>query len=162
MSDVIVLEDGTTLPNTAKGHIELEAMVLARGGDHVVPSSSFRDALLEVGREFEGGSLPPSFKRMTPRMCFANAFILASGHAGLRYCEGYAMRRDLPLLVHHAWVIDDENKVIEPTWDLRPDDSYFGIVFELEDVCQIVLETERYSLFFTRQGNKLIEEMGER
>lgn len=161
MSDVITLDDGRTVPNTARGHVELEIIVGEQGGGQVA-GHQFREGLLKIGREFVGGTLPDDLKRMTPRMCFKNAFTLATSHHNFTYCEGFALRIDMPLLIHHAWVIDQDDEVVEPTWDPLATDSYFGIAFELPDVCRIALETRHYSLMYTRQGQQLLKEMAER
>lgn len=50
------------------------------------------------------------------RACFRNAALgqQVLGGSAL-YCEGYALQRDLPIPIEHAWIEFDE-EVIDPTW----------------------------------------------
>jgi len=87
----------------------------------------------------QGWTLPDRVKLMTPKHCFDNAYRLATRRKGLRYVEGYYATSILPL--PHAWCVDADGRVIDPTWrrlDQPPYDadvpSYFGVVFPLEVV----------------------------
>ena len=72
-----------------------------------------------------------------PKYCFANAYQLAKDSAGtLQYAEGVALA-PYTLTVHrHAWCIDTELNVVDPTWhgelSSPPGAAYFGLVFDLE------------------------------
>lgn len=55
--------------------------------------------------------------------CFRNAWLLAEANPGeLTYVEGYATSL---AVCHHAWVIDPDGKVQDPTWR-TPDDTECG------------------------------------
>ena len=61
--------------------------------------------------------LPEGVSWMTARMCFSNAFNLAvyDDHDRFTYMEGYAYTPGI-IAVHHAWVVNDKDEVIDPTW----------------------------------------------
>lgn len=90
--------------------------------------------VLEHGRPMVGGAGLPAVYRLPERQCFANAGRLAgSDPERFRYCEGFALSRRVGfvLLVHHAWVLDleDRVRVREITWP-HGGLSYFGIEFD--------------------------------
>lgn len=87
-----------------------------------------------------GMSLTDVPKRYRLKACFAVAFRVALSSGGkLRYAEGYALQisGDSPYLVHHAWCVDAENRVIDLAWgglaQLGIARAYLGIVFDLAD-----------------------------
>lgn len=88
------------------------------------------ELVLVEGTEYRGAELPAGYERGRPKRCFANALELALAHPELSYCEGYAMRGDLPLAIYHAWCVDHEGRLVEPTWETPdPSASYIGITF---------------------------------
>ena len=48
------------------------------------------------------------------------------------YYEGYAIRDDLPLRLAHSWLVDNDNRVIDPTLGVREDyaNQYIGIAID--------------------------------
>lgn len=98
------------------------------------------DFLLQHGRFWTPATLPSHIPQMTPKMCFENCFKLASRRKNLRYVEGIAMG---VIPIHHAWVVDEDNNVIDPTWASIKDGSpaigsaYFGVTFPLTLVRRI-------------------------
>lgn len=87
--------------------------------------------------------LPRAVKPMTPKHCFDNALRLSRRRRGFRYVEGYALG---VIPVHHAWCVDPEGYVIDPTWaSITPDmvdgndigTSYFGVVFDPDEVPEL-------------------------
>jgi hypothetical protein len=78
--------------------------------------------LVRMGIECEAQSLPAKYSKMTEKYCFDNVSKLVGRRTGLRYCEGYIARDDFPIPIHHAWAIDWENRVIDPT--LREPERY--------------------------------------
>lgn len=89
------------------------------------------EALASLKRDFRaGGSFDPS-RKMQDKECFRNALCYALSKGGLHYVEGLASRRDLPLLIHHAWCIDPadpEGKAIDPTWSNPHEAEYASII----------------------------------
>mgnify|MGYP001012730423 FL=1 len=68
-----------------------------------------------------------------PKRCFVNAARLAATRRDeLQYVEGWAWGK-VPL--HHAWCVDRDGNVVDPTWEPDPLlDAYFGVPFDLVDV----------------------------
>jgi hypothetical protein len=99
-----------------------------------------QEFLLRNGRKFYSQPKPKRYKMRTPKWCFHNATMLRNqSHGALRYAEGYVASPDLPLLIHHAWCVDAEDRVVDCTlqdWHTGESRSgaaqYFGIVFANE------------------------------
>lgn len=67
--------------------------------------------------------------------CFKNAtdFIFDQSADELyRYCEGYAIRPSLGMLIHHAWVVDAEGHAYDLTWRDSTECLYYGVVIDSE------------------------------
>jgi hypothetical protein len=89
--------------------------------------------LLLRASEHVSQPLPKKYPRGQKRECFRNAIRLAKRYpTTLRYVEGYALH-DIPLLIHHAWTVDAQNRVVDPTWDAPEASFYFGRVFTLAE-----------------------------
>lgn len=58
--------------------------------------------------------------------CQANCQRLVLKKRSLTYVEGYAMAQNVSLPLHHAWLLDTDGHVIDPTWD-TPGSCYLGI-----------------------------------
>ncbi|MDE2106962.1 MAG: hypothetical protein KGL39_57640 [Patescibacteria group bacterium] len=86
----------------------------------------------EHGREFQFQPLPRGYRRMEPKACFENCWNLLKKRQTLTYCEGFASSRGIAFPVHHAWLVADDELVIEPTCDSFRD--YFGVQFERDFV----------------------------
>lgn len=80
--------------------------------------------ILRHGREFKRAPQQPHQGMM--KQCFLNASKIALSK-GLIYCEGYAAGI-IPVL--HAWLINEKDEVIDPTW--KDGDYYFGIPIKTE------------------------------
>ena len=88
------------------------------------------DLLLQHGRWYEPRPLPRGHWRGEQKACFRNA-LMAASRFRLKYVEGYACGI---IPVHHAWCVDDENRVYEVTWPSKMCYAYFGIQFPLSRV----------------------------
>lgn len=101
-------------------------------------------ALLRYAKTFEPADTNPAwFTRGAAKQCFDNATQvlisrLAAGDISVRYAEGYAMDAELAIPMQHAWLVDADNKVIDPTWRDVADNLYFGIVFETSFVLDLL------------------------
>lgn len=78
-----------------------------------------------------------------PKNCFGNACNLATLDKRLYYVEGYACAFGLP--VHHAWCVDRDMRIIEPTWP-EYGKAYFGCIFPLDYVSKTILKTETHGV----------------
>lgn len=115
------------------------------------------DLVLQHGQEFQ--SVPwktwrgRGYRRGKVRECFKNAFDL-SYRSGLTYVEGFASSGGLPM-IHHAWLVDPEGRVVDPTWrDNKPDEfrrpveewEYFGVPFEQDFVVDVLVRKNTYGV----------------
>ena len=122
-----------------------------RGVDHFV---------LTHGREWGPRIAVPDGAPSTDKECFNNAasMVLDGRYKGLTYVEGYATAM-LPL--HHAWVVDVDGQVIDPTWDDHPDAEYFGVAFDVEYVRREVLRTETWGVLWEHDARPNLPLMGD-
>lgn len=91
------------------------------------------------------------YRRGQERGCFKNAFRLALGFDDLIYCEGLAFSGIIP--AHHAWCVDSDGNVVDPTW--REDRfqsipveqwEYVGVPFESGWVWKTTARRKVYGL----------------
>jgi hypothetical protein len=82
--------------------------------------------ILEFGRHYtEFAPEHTTIRRGEMGECYANAGRMAFDNPRLRYVEGYAVPATVPLPMMHAWLIDADDRIIDPTW---PDGTaYFGV-----------------------------------
>lgn len=102
---------------------------------------SIYSELLKHGREFTAQPLPEDIERGTPKECFQNCLNIADGET-LIYCEGYGMRPELMVLIHHAWCIDEDERVVDPTWDRPEECQYFGVDFQTHYIWEVANKFE--------------------
>lgn len=88
--------------------------------------------LLRHGVEYK--TRKPSPFQGTAQACYANSQFLVKRRKGWRYVEGYAISA---IPTEHAWCVDPEGNVIDPTWDDDHPVDYFGIAFDMKLVGQI-------------------------
>lgn len=58
--------------------------------------------------------------------CYKNAGNLALEDDTLVYCEGWAYKPGI-IPLHHAWCVDPNGEVIDPTWGTGEGHEYLGI-----------------------------------
>lgn len=100
--------------------------------------------IIEYGREYHVTDRTFEGKRGTPQSCYANAGRLALEGDGLTYVEGYVTFAGIP--IEHAWVIDGDGNVIEPT--LKPEGvvGYYGVAFDTNFLRLTVLRTKMWGI----------------
>jgi len=94
---------------------------------------SYEEFFLKHGRLFTPRSFPSKYRkwRGKPKACLYNAVELALSFPKLDYVEGYALpAKGLPLPIPHSWCVDDEGKVVDPTWHKVVGLEYFGLAFD--------------------------------
>jgi len=79
-----------------------------------IPERAFARAF---GRFWEPRALPPEVRRRQRGACYRNALVLTTKRSSSRYVEGFAVSRTCPyIVIDHAWVVDLDGAVIDPTW----------------------------------------------
>jgi len=92
-----------------------------------------QEFVVRKGKVYEGRPLPAKYPKMAAKHCFYNAGQLVRRRRNLRYCEGFITHDGLPLTIHHAWVIDDEDGVIDPTVEAPETWEYMGVAFSADE-----------------------------
>lgn len=109
--------------------------------------ASTEQLVLENGQFDTPAPVPPGVPKGQQRLCFMNAFQLATAHPDkYTYVEGYAHPGFMPLPIHHAWVVDNQGKVIDNTWE-NPGDAYFGVHMSFKFIMQRADKTGVYGVF---------------
>lgn len=112
--------------------------------------TSISELILTYGKAWYMNDASFVGKRKTAKECFANSYRLATIDSSLTYVEGYVHIGIMP--IEHAWVIDHEGFVIDPTLP-APDPTkrinptgYFGIPFKEDYVQKVALRSGVYGI----------------
>jgi hypothetical protein len=123
----------------------LEAALLEELIDHVdflrstEPTFGHATALAKYGRKFLPRPHRPDWLLLgQKRACFVNAASYAMVRDDVLYAEGYAMEPDIPIPIQHAWLVDRNGAVIDPTWDDTSEHVYLGIAFKRSFVSELL------------------------
>jgi hypothetical protein len=95
---------------------------------------------------------PDHLRKGVVKECFKNAAELAL-ETGWTYCEGYALGTIIPVI--HAWVIDDEGNVIDPTWEPNGIEcrEYYGVEIPTDFLLKTILRREKYGVIDNMEEN---------
>jgi hypothetical protein len=106
--------------------------------------------ILNHGREYGPRVFPKGIKKGTPRLCYMNAFDLASRNHKFKYVEGVATN---VIPVDHAWCVNEAGEVVDPTWDKtmlsgkERNADYFGVEIPIPKLYEIMMLTRTYGVF---------------
>ena len=110
------------------------------------PRKSSQRLILENGLPFLTMSKPSPFKG-EPKSCYQNCTSALLKYPELSYCEEFAISKEVSIIIAHAWLIDNNSQVIDPTWNEDfTDCTYFGVVFANEFVREVALKTKCYGI----------------
>ena len=98
--------------------------------------------ILECGQDFKPAKRPKGLRKMTDKQCYRNATVL-SRERGLHYAEGFAASI-IPVL--HAWCVDDNGTVIDPTWRHPETAAYRGFIIPQEILAREILRNGYYGV----------------
>jgi hypothetical protein len=88
-------------------------------------------ALTEFGRIYKAISERPRWlAHGKPKSCFLNATAIVLVRDDVAYVEGYALDPNIPIPLQHAWLVDSNGRVIDPTWADNKGHVYYGIAFK--------------------------------
>jgi hypothetical protein len=103
--------------------------------------------LVQRGIDGLAQKLPAKYPSMMPQQCFQNVRALTRRRTGLRYCEGHAQREMNGLSFLHAWALDTDNRVIDPTLGEPEKYHYLGVP----------IPPEEYKIWTSRQSLSVLD-----
>ena len=107
--------------------------------------------VLNEGKQFLFDAQTYAGKRGRAHECYANAGRLALSNPTKTYVEGYVVVHGIP--IEHAWVVDEEGKVQDPTiTGPKGIGGYFGVPIKREYLNRQIADTQVWGLFGHR-GN---------
>jgi hypothetical protein len=86
----------------------------------------------------------PAQKMGRVKQCYMNAYRLADRDPSLTYVEGVAMNASVPFPLEHAWVVNQQGQVIDPTWS--DGKAYFGVPFSNDYMHKVALRSGVYGI----------------
>jgi len=101
------------------------------------------DLVLQHGIHCKPFTFPANYERGKLKECYNNALDLALAHPNLTYVEGYAMG---VIPTPHAWCVDSQLNVYDPTWKADYGQRYFGIPFKTRFVLDTVMAKGTYGV----------------
>jgi hypothetical protein len=121
------------------------ADALVRYMEMIAPYAEVTKFILDNGTAMtEFSALHADFKRGELGECYSNAGRIANGK-GLRYVEGYAVPSTVPLPMMHAWLIDEQGRIIDPTWE--DGNAYYGVVIPHTTMWEILGRLKYWGIF---------------
>lgn len=100
--------------------------------------------ILDNGFTFNASALPNEYEHRTQKECFKNCTHLMIEDSSLIYCEGFA-HNIIP--VHHAWCVDQDGNVVDPTWKEPENCIYHGVPFKYDFVMEAADKAQSYGIF---------------
>jgi len=98
------------------------------------------DYVLQNGRQFKvRKEFPDDIERGPKKQCYTNCFGIVMTYDNYRYCEGYA-KSAYGFITEHAWLIDENDEVVDPTWD--DGFEYYGYIIDVETLEHVSKKTE--------------------
>lgn len=91
-----------------------------------------------------------------PKQCFKNCYQALWQHPEFSYCEGFAIQDDIPIALSHAWLVNDNMEVVDPTWTKKAsaEVAYFGVVFSRRFVMETAAKTNCYGILDSDYSNQ--------
>jgi hypothetical protein len=101
------------------------------------------NALLDYGKPMDAVRDRPAYVAAgQKRQCYANcvkAMLNSLGQKELFYAEGFATTKPGQFIpMQHAWLVDEQGEVVDPTWENAYEHLYFGVVFKTSFVIDML------------------------
>lgn len=96
------------------------------------------------GNYMEGTKRPKGLRKQKNKACYKNALELAASNKTLKYVEGYANNL---IVCEHAWCVDADGKVVDPTWRDPEKCQYLGVILDLDKVYEWTCRNKVYGIF---------------
>lgn len=109
------------------GHLSLESFVLAEGRFFRAGPSSWPGEFGDTGH------------------CFENAMWRALRDE-IRYVEGFAVAPAVAVPVLHAWCVDRDGVVVDPTWAYHNNAAYYGVEIDVDVAWDVLLSLGRWGV----------------
>lgn len=119
--------------------LQVELSGPGRGG-----ARSPAQTVVERGRLMPHRPRPADVSQGAARDCYRNALLLAQRRDDLVYCEGWAAGM---IPVEHAWCVDGDGAVVDPTWDDDTGHVYFGVGLDVDVVTPYLIDQGFYGVF---------------
>lgn len=107
--------------------------------------------ILRHGRLFDPKPFPAKYRKWRRGLhgCFENALELAVEAGGLAYAEGYALPGVGDLPTAHAWCVDADGCVVDPTWHgVLAGREYCGLPLDIRPLWRSHQRGEPFGLMF--------------
>lgn len=129
---------------------QLDFLIGIKKKNNRVPSlyTSQEDFVKQNGQFFTGQKYPKKYSkgRGEKKLCYTNAFNLVQRFPELIYVEGFGMSKNVPFPIQHAFCVNSEGSVVDPTWDNQEESIYFGVKFNWDYVVETILRTKHYGI----------------
>lgn len=103
--------------------------------------------ILQNGRAFTPAKRPRGVRKLRNGLCYKHAAHLAIRNPDrYTYVEGYGLS---VIPVQHAWCVDADGNVVDPTWKNPEDRGYFGVKFKVETLERYLVQQGVYGLLCT-------------
>lgn len=150
-------------PGTIADYLRARAEFLKKTITAKPPFSCFEAFVLAYGRTFEPKPYPKRLNKYRgddEHACFKNAWwLVLDSDEKFRYVEGFAAPGNscvklgdavFPNAIHHGWVIDKHDRVIDPTWPDRGG-HYFGVVFDYDYLMRTCVRKREHTCLIGNQ-----------
>ena len=107
------------------------------------------ELILERGRHMPNRFiLPDDVVHTRSGQCYGNAWTMRNRRRtqNLRYCEGYVGFDRLPIPIHHGWLLNDNDEVVDPSVDQLENATYYGVEYKTDFALSAWLELKKARL----------------
>ncbi len=155
----ITAREAAGLSVDTKNEAEEELKSYLISVDKISGGNSVESYVLRHGRFCNPTPKPKEIKYGDVKECYSNATHLVWENPDkYTYFEGYAFPDFANIPIHHAWVVDRNNNVIDNTWK-SVGAAYFGVPVKLEDLNNVLFESGTFGFldFSKKSFRELVE-----